>query len=379
MAGQQGGGGQQSDNSMGFLWIIIAVFAGGLLVWYVYHAQIVSGIFAIKLGEIYLVSFFTDALEPTRNLIKSFDPGSVSFLEVASVSTQVGNYLKIPIALVLAILAFIMFRGSPVTRFKKTYSMGRLHHQEAENWPYIAPVRGLNLLEKSIDEGEWAMAMAPMAFARKYKLLKVVMPAAAEGKLISSIKPKATIIPHKANAVFLRQMGRPWMGVEKLPKHAQALFAAFAAKAEGDRQASMNLLRQIAASGVSGSKKLNFSGTDALLKKHLKSKLIQKVISRHAYEYTVMASVLEVARTDGVIASAEFIWLKPLDRPLWYVLNTVGRQTCPTEIAGSFAHWLVEKEMNRPLTVPMIEQATKGLELAIGDVIYVPTEGEVIE
>lgn len=378
MAGGQQQG-QQSDNSMGFLWIIVAVFAGGLLVWYVYHAQIVSMIFSIKLGEIYLVSFFTDALNQTRSLIKSFDPGSITFSEVAAVSTQVGNYLKIPIALVLAILAVVMFRGSPVTRFKKTYSMDRLHNQEAENWPYIAPVRNLNLLEESVDKGKWAMAMAPMDFAKKYKLLKVEMPPVEEGKLAANVKPKATVIRHKANTIFLRQMGRPWMGVNKLPAHARALFAAFAAKAEGDSNRCADLLRQIAASGANGSKKLDFSGADALLKKHYKSKLVQKVINRHAYEYTVMASMIDIARTDGVIATAEFIWLKPLDRPLWYVLNTVGRQTCPTETAGTFAHWLAEKEMGRALTVPMIDQATNGLEIAIKDMIYIPADDEVIE
>ena len=57
----------------------------------------------------------------------------------------------------------------------------------------------------------------------------------------------------------------------------------------------------------------------------------------------LIASLLEMARIDGVLASAEFLWLKPVDRRMWYMLNCVGRQTAVAEIAGLFAHWQAEK------------------------------------
>lgn len=376
MAGQ-GGGQQQPDNSMGFLWIIIAVFAGGMLIWYVFREQIVDAIFHVKLGEIYLVSFVTDGLEKTRQIIKSVNPATVEFSEVAAISTEVGKYIRFPIAIILAVLAVMMFRGSPVTKFKKTYSMKRLSKQEAENWPYIAPVVNLDIINESIDEGKWAMAMPPMTFAKKYKLLKVEMPPADENVLTSHVKPIAKVIRHKANTVFLRQMGRPFQGVDNMRPHLQALFAAFAAKANGDRKSCMKLMRQMGASAAGS--KIDFSGRQELIKKHINSQLVKKVLNLHAYEYGIMASMLEIARTDGVIASAEFIWLKPYDRPLWYMLNTVGRKVCPPEIAGPYAHWLVEKEMGRRLTVPMVDEATTALDLAINDITYQLDEGEVID
>ena len=89
---------------------------------------------------------------------------------------------------------------------------------------------------------------------------------------------------------------------------------------------------------------------------------------------TVMASMLEAAREDGVQASADFLWLKPLDRRLWYTLNTVGRQTPFIEVAGIFAHWVAEKEAGRKLFVPMVEEATNALELALKEVVYKPDE-----
>jgi len=87
-----------------------------------------------------------------------------------------------------------------------------------------------------------------------------------------------------------------------------------------------------------------------------------------------MASMLEEARADGVVASSDFLWLKPMDRKLWYTLNCVGRQTPFAEVAGIFAHWLAEKEVNRKLFVPTVEKATNALELALKDVVYHPDE-----
>ena len=107
-----------------------------------------------------------------------------------------------------------------------------------------------------------------------------------------------------------------------------------------------------------------------LLKKHKDAKLIKKLESRHAYVSTVMAALLELARTDGVLATADFLWLKTIDRQLWYILNNVGRRAAYPEVAGAIAHWRIESRMQRKLITPMIEEAVKALKLAIAEIIY---------
>jgi intracellular multiplication protein IcmP len=134
----------------------------------------------------------------------------------------------------------------------------------------------------------------------------------------------------------------------------------------------MGIARQQQSSGA----KLDFSGADELCKKHHDTKLIQQIVNAHAYLLPVMAEMLEAARSDGVQASADFLWLKPVDRRLWYMLNTVGRQTPFVEVAGPFAHWVAEKEMGKRLLVPMVEEATNALEIALKDIIYKPDEVE---
>jgi intracellular multiplication protein IcmP len=84
-----------------------------------------------------------------------------------------------------------------------------------------------------------------------------------------------------------------------------------------------------------------------------------------------MASLLELARTEGVMATAEILWLKPLDRRMWYVLNNIGRQVSFVECAGPIAHWLSEKKLNRPLRIPLVEGAVTAMQLALDDVLYI--------
>jgi len=59
------------------------------------------------------------------------------------------------------------------------------------------------------------------------------------------------------------------------------------------------------------------------------------------------------------------------------MLNTVGRQTPFSEVAGPYAHWLSEEELGRKIIVPMVDEAVIGLEVAIGEIIAPPETVEV--
>tara|TARA_Y100001001_G_scaffold157638_1_gene176082 strand:- start:189 stop:1319 length:1131 start_codon:yes stop_codon:yes gene_type:complete len=375
MAGQQQQG--QNDSSMGPLWIVIAIFVFGGLLWYLERDIIIKIIFQIKLAEIAVLSLFTSSLDSTKQLIETSVPANVGFEEVANISNAIGRKLIIPIVILFGGLSYLLYRNNAGNRYRKAHSMKSLVEQEKSNWPYVVPVLGLDLVNTSIDEGPWAMTLPPMRFAKKYKLLKEERMKVGNTGLRSDYRIIAKVQYGRANRLFAKQLGNPWPGVWKLLPYQRALFAIFAAKAEGDRAPATKLLRQIAASANQqplSVEKLNFKGADGLLKKHENSKIVNKIIKNHAYFYTVMASMLDLARMDGVMASAEFIWLKPINRPLWYVLNTVGRQTAPPEVSGIIAHWLAELEIGRPMTIPMIEEATIALESALNELIYQPDE-----
>lgn len=376
----QGGGGQ-SDNSNAVLWIVAALFAAGGIIWYVFKTQIVTLYLRIKLLEVNLLDwlattfhFSSTYFDPVRDAILAgiANPSAPTFHDLVMVGTGVGNWLRFPFAAILVVMAFLLYFSNTTRTFRHTYKMTDLAKLEQNNWPQITPVAELDLIKQDIDVGPWAMALTPMQYCKRFRLLQEVRPHKREGVSRKEWSQVTAVLKRgEANKVLALQVGQLWKGTKALPPHVRALFAIFAARANADTDSAHKLLMQLAATSAT---KLNYDGVDALLEKHEKTPIVQEVITSHAYVLTVMATMLERARDDGVQASSDFLWLKPLDRRLWYMLNTVGRQTPFAEVAGPFAHWVAEKEAGRKLLVPMVEEATNALELMLKEVLYKPDD-----
>jgi intracellular multiplication protein IcmP len=361
------------EGSLDFLWIIVLIIATILVIWYFGKDYIISGIFYVKSWEIIavksvlgflnnIISFLhlptidLSALDKSMGII-SQQVDKANFKTVTQVSASVGKFIRYPIIIILVLLAIRLCFGSISSRFKTIFTMQKLKDVEKVNWPRIAPVVNLNLVDEDINKGPWAMSMNPMQFCKKNDLLEEYT---KDRKLAVSLKRGM------AHRLFALQLGPLWRGnLEVLPEHVQALLAIFAARVDGNTDDSDALLDQIGAS--SGT---NFSGARILLKKHINNKLVVKTISRHAYVMTMMAAMLDLSRGAGVLASADFLWLKPIDRKLWYVLNSVGRQTSVPEAAGVYAHLLVEQKLEYPIKTPMVDAAVNGLEEALAEIVY---------
>ncbi|MEE9451832.1 MAG: type IVB secretion system coupling complex protein DotM/IcmP, partial [Gammaproteobacteria bacterium] len=292
--------------------------------------------------------------------LRTTDPTAVTLKELSGVSDYVGTYLRIPVILILSVLAVWLYSSNLNLHFRKVHSMNSLREQEQKTWPLITPVTSLNLVEQDINKGPWASALTPIEFCYKHQLLeKPTKPVEIElcvAKLKSSV----------AKGLFILQLGPYWQGIEALCDHTLALFAVFAAHMNFDTKGAAKLLKQMNASVATG--KLDFSGAKELLDKYKDTDAVQKIVRNHAYLLTIMASLLERSRHSGVLPCSEFLWLKPVDRRLWYILNNVGRYTAFSEVAGLYAHWLAEKSLERAMVVPMVDEAVTALEIAVSEV-----------
>ena len=372
MAVPQQGGGGQSDNSLGPLWAMVGIFVATWLIWAAWHAEIVKVYFKLKQVEIALVSFFTDSLDWLHTMLDNVDYASISFMQAVDVSAAVGEYLRYPVVIILAIFALVLYFLNVNSRFCRSYSMKSLIEEEKANWPHVMPIVKPDIQNADIHKGPWAMSMTPLDFARKHGLIDK-----KEQLIMDRLRGKKTLIEinkAKAHSIFAMQMGPVWQGIEKLNDHTRGLFTMFAACAMHDRDTANDLIDQFAVGATAG--KIDVSNCNKLLAKYVKEKVIGRIVHSHAYVYTIMASMIELARTDGVLASADFIWLKTKERNLWYMLNTIGRQTPFTESAGPFAHWLAEKELRRKIYTPMVDQAVEGLAVALTEVLFVPNDEE---
>lgn len=377
MPQQQAAGNQANDNALDFLWIIVMVVAAVVLIWVFGKKYIVQGLFFVKSYELLAINYallgyerlahFTHLPLPMPNMryvneLAAYVHTSSDNVPVESLlnlCSAVGKYLRIPVAVMLSIMAFIVYRSNLASKFKRIFNMQRLKALDQKEWPQITPVMKVDLVDTDLNDGPWAMALTPLEFCKRNNLINISK---------ENNQNQITLLQGAAHRVFALQLGPIW-NEKRLPIHVKALFAIFAARANRDRDNADKLLLQISASAME-SGKLDFTGAEELFNKHKNSKLAQRAVQKHGYMLTVMPSMLELARTDGVLASAEFLWLKPIDRKLWYILNSVGRQTAIPEIAGVFAHWNAEKMIKRPLQVPMVEEASKAMEIALKEIIF---------
>jgi len=367
MAQQQGqGGGGGGDNSMAPVWITVLLFLTAFFIWKYAHPYIVSFVFSVNILEAKLVSLLYDpkALSAEIYYMQTADPAQISWDQMNEYTRAIGMYTRYPIGLALVGLAAWLYKSNITLKFKRAHSMKTLRAQEQHNWPAIMPVVKEDLVKEDPDVGPWAMALSPVEFARKYQLLK------QNDMLLDNPLPgmesTAGIRKSDAKRVFTLQIGPYFQDFNHCPAHVVALAGVFMARINRDKDSANAILESIDSSFAAG--KPDFSKGPAVVKKYINTELVQEVLVKHAYLLTVLASLIEAARDDGVVPSAEFLWLKVVDRRLWFMLNSVGRQTPYVEVGGPFAHWKAEKLMKRKCLVPMVDEATTALEIAVKEV-----------
>lgn len=381
MAGEGGGDGKGDGGGMTLLWAVFAIMVIIFLVWFFLKEQLIWLFLKIRMYELMLIGVFVNQDKVNNGIVWLNGALPDDLLHnpalFGSISEMIGQYFMYPSVFLILVMAIFVFKNHKFMRYVRAHNMETLMAQEQKNWPQISPVVNLDLMAMDVNKGPWAMAMNPLQFCKAYKLVNVEMVGDLKASWRAEGKVQATVMEDKANRVFSQQLGPLWEGADKLPAHIKALFAVFVARAEHEPEVARNYLKKLAISAAKG--QIDYSETEDLLKKYYpKSKPTHLIEKRHAYVSTVMTSMLEVARTDGVLASADFLWLKPVDRRMWQTLNNVGRSVSPCEVAGIYAHWLVEKQLLRPIAVPMVEQATKALVYAMSLTVYVPDEDEDI-
>jgi len=325
----------QSDNSLAPVWLTILLFVTLYIIWAVGHKYIVAMVFNLNVLQAKILSFFIDTSELSKNiyLMETIDPSSVSWGQMIDFTRSVSDYMRYPILVILVLFAFFLYKSNVTLKFRKVHDMKTLRAQEQYNWPAIMPVVKQDLVETDINTGPWAMALSPLEFARKYQLLKkddVLLDNPVPGQEMT-----AGIRRGDAKRVFTLQLGPYWDGFEHCPPHVRALAAVFMARMNRDRESATKILDALDKSCSVG--KPDYTAVDAVLKKYQHIESVQEILGKHAYLMTVMASLIQASRSDGVVPSAEFLWLKPIDRRLWYMLNCVGRQTPYAEVFCSLA------------------------------------------
>lgn len=372
----QGGGQQQTDQTANFFWLLCIICGVGIIFWWIDEKYVVIPLFWLRVHEIEVIRLLGYVWAPIAHLLhlpvpdfdqlnalqaymQQSDPSHVAWQKFTAINTEVGEWTRYPIILILVALSIVAyFQGGG--QFVHNYNMKTLRVLGQEVWPQITPVISLDLVKEDIDKGPWAMCKLPLDFCRTHDLLLVNV---VSGKKVWILKQKP------AYRLFALQLGPMWKGLDALPIHLKALALIFLCRATGQRPLAKRMLSQIAISAASG--KLDFTDVSLQLKQFNNHRIMQWLEKRHAYVSTLMATMLQIARSDGVLASAEFLWLKPVDRRMWFMLNNVGRPTAFVEISGAYSHWKAEQKIGQSLKTPMVKGAVDALDETLQNILFI--------
>jgi intracellular multiplication protein IcmP len=368
MAGKDGPG-TGHDNAIG--WFILAIIAIciALLIWFKFEYEIKHVIRIIRWSQMWLVSWFVgpDYEIPFRGATYNFQElvdavPNIPYRDLGDnwmslIATAAMYPLRYVFAFIIVVFAFwALFRG-PETQYRRVLGLDGLIDVQSKVFPIISPFVKFNPSKQPVrPPGTPVPAELPLfseALGPEEWLAYNQIPI-----------PDGVIDEEAVEEKFAEQLGQPWRGAQNLPDYKKVLLAAFCLKAARKRAEADLMLADIAQCwsadhGLRLSASLLSQANKVLKTKEL-SQLALSQANRHAYQTTAMMRALYAARSEGgVLAPAQFVWLRGYDRALWYPLNNLGRNTFHMEAIGAVAHYKQERVIDRPIPKPKVKLAVK--------------------
>ena len=379
-------GGQQAENTLyenGIGWaIMLCVLAVIVWLFWYYQAEEVRNIVRwIRYGEMWILSWFIDigtilglhgdegykilykgqrySWEQGFNAAPEYHKNSLTYQHLSFFNALAMQPLRIVFVAICGLGAlWCMFKG-PQTHFRSHLGLEGLIRRQSKNFPVIAPFVDFNPATQPprppgspvpAELPSFAEALGPEEWLAYYNI-----PA-----------PDGAVDENAATKAFQRQLYGRWKGPMALKPYQQVLLAAFCLKAARKRDESDEMLARLALCWthkgglkLSREKSLLREARKVLKNKELAGSTLSKC-NQHAFITTALLRGLATAREEGgVLAPAQFVWLRGHDRTLWYPLNNLGRQSFHMEAMGAMSHYKAEKMTQRPIPVPKVENAVE--------------------
>lgn len=360
-----------SEAMMGWGIMLGLMGALGYFFWWHFHEQIRSVIRWVRYGEMALLSPFLP-----KDYTIDWEGQPVKFHEVMRIARSISSekidndflallstvtltpYLIIIVPVTIAFAFWALFKG-PGSEHRQSFDIDSLIKKQSSSFPIIAPFVNFNPSKLP--------TRAPGA------------PVPAELPLFSeALGPEEWVVYNEIPLVdkaldeeattkaFAKQLGPRWRGAKHLEPYQQILLAAFCLKAARKRADSDNMMGRLAHcwkgdAGLKIDKALIREARSVLANGKIASSVLKKC-NEHAWVTTALMRGLATAREEGgVLAPAQFVWLRAHERSLWYPLNNMGRQSLHMEAIGAMAHYKAEKLSRRPIPRPKVADAVKSI------------------
>jgi intracellular multiplication protein IcmP len=353
-----------------FIVILVGVCVFSYMLWSYYHAEISGFVMLSMHHEIQLIDYFSDRYRQADNEMSKSDPGAVTIKDLYGITQSVGMFFRIPATALILVLGIACTLRAAPSRFKRKFDLDGLIKEQASGFPVISAFAKRHL--KLIAPSEEKTLPADYALTPAEWITRFV--ADASGRFEEQ----------KARAALAAQLGDRWTGPADASPAAKLLFTVFtlhlaerrddATQILGEAAICVSDARQDGENGPEEVLKLSLvlnERIDTFLEKNLdaaQKAAAMTIATRHAYVTTALMALLTAARFKaGVMAPAQFVWLKLVDRNLWYALHSLGYEIEGTgryihpnpriEALGARCHWAAERAAGRPILKPHLEEA----------------------
>ena len=400
-----------ADNSWdietwGALFLIGILVLAGLGYWYVSHREMVNTplIAWARLNALLfsrLPTRFPGPLAPigidaadcrvVLHFIATHAPADMTWKQVrlcVELASAPWRFFAWIVFLPMGVYAY--FGSGRLTRCRRKYTMRQLMVVMSERFPSLTTATRFDFLApESYTSGPWRVSMSPIEWAWRHGVWYQSVPHKRRpprewvfrkdppGNLIYNerspvlrdpkIRASLRFDAAKANALFVKQLGGPFTGWKGLPWYAQGLAAAFVAFGSGPegRKAGQAFLDQMSRSvhqDQQGRIVVDVTGAEDLWTHYVKKSEGHEALEPHKSFWRVwMVGALDYARSRGTLSSSQFIWLRGVDRTLWYALNQAGGRRPWVEAIGIYAHHDAESEIEQVILEPEMLDAADWL------------------
>ena len=366
-----------NDDTTGFNLIVILLGCGlgAYLLWTNYHQAISAAVMSLAHQEILLLGHFTNRFQVADRQMAAADPSGATLRDLYGIGRAIGLFVRIPATAFILLLAGICTVRAAPSRFKHAFDLDGLMREQASSFRTGAAhvARHLRLVAPASGEPRPAdFALTPEEWLARFGRRQV-----------GSFDQAA------AHDALRHQLGPRWTAPEAAEPAVRCLFTAFALHMAERRDDALQLLGTLAAGlGDQGEDRAEgpdkplaldravVAQADAILS-GMNAEDARGVASRHAYTNPAMMELLvEARRRAGVLAPAQFAWLKLVDRRLWYALHSLGYETDGfgrylhpnprVEAIGARDHWAAERAVGGPLIEPNVSRAVEALRKSAG-------------
>ncbi|MBU2843777.1 secretion/conjugation apparatus DotM-related subunit [Acidithiobacillus thiooxidans] len=357
---------QQGSDIPGFVVALIALAVLAVLVWLLAHAALVSLWLWVKSGEIAAIRWVDpDRFRPLAQALATVRQdhlqARVHLATIAAVNRKIGLYIGPVCALPILVYALLVFRARQrrlrsftteevVEAMQERFPWGRywnldIHQMDPHSGPFALALRPWDLA-RQLDAARWEpegsdhLCMDAARFATYYA-------DQLGGDTLAHLHPAVTALVYAL-----------------LPQARGGASGTYARLAHLTRLATKN--RKQPLRGVMELQLQDIPWTPTS-EEHA---IWQEIAGQHHYVRGQILALVTRARTCGLLPPVWMLWLKGVDRALYYAIQSLGNGggMAFVEGAGILAHYRAERAAGRALVIPQIEEAVAGMETALGQV-----------